>query len=81
MFEDPHVVANNLVVELDHPVVGKIKMANSPLKMSDAETGATTSSPALGQHTREFLAEIGFAPEQVQGFLSAGVVRAWAEGN
>jgi formyl-CoA transferase len=81
MFEDPHVVANNLVVELDHPVVGKIKMANSPLKMSDADTGASTSSPALGQHTREYLAEIGFTPEQVQGFLSAGVVRAWAEGN
>jgi crotonobetainyl-CoA:carnitine CoA-transferase CaiB-like acyl-CoA transferase len=30
MFEDPHVVANDLIVELDHPVVGKIKMANSP---------------------------------------------------
>jgi crotonobetainyl-CoA:carnitine CoA-transferase CaiB-like acyl-CoA transferase len=43
MFEDAHVVANNLVVELDHPVVGKIKMANSPLKMSGAETGAGTS--------------------------------------
>ena len=60
MFEDQHVIANNLVVELDHPVVGKIKMANSPLKMSAADTGATTAPPALGQHTREYLSEIGF---------------------
>jgi crotonobetainyl-CoA:carnitine CoA-transferase CaiB-like acyl-CoA transferase len=81
MFEDPHVVANNLVVELDHPVVGKIKMANSPLKMSGAETGATSSSPALGQHTRQYLSEIGFTPDEVNAFLSADVVRQWAPDN
>jgi len=80
MFEDAHVVANNLVVELDHPVVGKIKMANSPLKMSGAETGAGTSSPALGQHTRELLSELGFTQEDVAALVDSGVVREWRGG-
>ncbi|HEY7268461.1 MAG TPA: CoA transferase [Dehalococcoidia bacterium] len=77
MFEDPHVAANNLVVELDHPVVGKIKMANSPLKMSAADTGSSLSPPALGQHTREYLAEIGFAPDEIDALIGSDVVRAW----
>lgn len=77
LFEDPHVEANNLVVELEHPVVGRIKMANSPIRMSGAETGARTSSPALGQHTREFLAELGYSSAEVELFEAGGVVRAW----
>jgi formyl-CoA transferase len=80
MFEDAHVVANDLVVELDHPVVGKIKMANSPLKMSGAETGARTASPALGEHSREFLGELGFGAGEVAALLDRGVVREWRGG-
>jgi crotonobetainyl-CoA:carnitine CoA-transferase CaiB-like acyl-CoA transferase len=79
MFEDPHVVANNLVVELDHPVVGKIKMANSPLKMSAADTGASTSAPALGQHTREFLAQLAFTAAEIEDLLHGNVVREWRQ--
>jgi crotonobetainyl-CoA:carnitine CoA-transferase CaiB-like acyl-CoA transferase len=77
MFEDEHVRANNLIVELDHPVVGKIKMANSPLRLSDAETGSKTSSPALGQHTREFLAELGFTHGEIASLEDQGVVWTW----
>ncbi len=79
MFEDPHVVANELVVELDHPLVGKIKMANSPLKMSGAETGARTASPVLGQDTRRFLSELGFDAHQIDGFVAGDVVREWKQ--
>ncbi len=82
MFEDPHVRANNLVVELDHPIVGKIKMANSPLKMSGADTGADSASPALGQHTVEFLSQLGFSAQETAEYIAGGVVKVWrAEGN
>jgi crotonobetainyl-CoA:carnitine CoA-transferase CaiB-like acyl-CoA transferase len=77
MFEDEHVVANDLVIELEHPVVGKIKMANSPLRMSAAETGARTASPALGQHTREYLSELGFEGGEIEALVRGGVVREW----
>ncbi|HXH21180.1 MAG TPA: CoA transferase [Dehalococcoidia bacterium] len=77
MFEDEHVRVNNLIVELEHPVVGPIKMANSPLKMSGAETGAKSASPALGQHTREYLGELGFEAGEIEALLASGVVREW----
>jgi crotonobetainyl-CoA:carnitine CoA-transferase CaiB-like acyl-CoA transferase len=77
LFADPHVIANDLLVELDHPVVGKVKMANSPVRMSGAETGARTASPALGQHTREFLEEVGYSADEIGRLEEAGVIRSW----
>src|SRR5690606_13713441 len=57
VFVDPHVVENEMIVELEHSVVGKIRMPNSPVRMSDAETGSRKAAPALGEDTRSFLAE------------------------
>jgi crotonobetainyl-CoA:carnitine CoA-transferase CaiB-like acyl-CoA transferase len=67
------------MLEFDHPIVGKVRMANSPLRMSDADTGTTQPSPALGQHTREFLAELGYAEPEIDAFEREGVVRSWSK--
>jgi len=77
LFEDPQVIADELLVELDHPVMGKVRMANSPVRMSAAETGSRLSSPALGQHTREFLGELGYATDEIEAMLKASTVREW----
>jgi crotonobetainyl-CoA:carnitine CoA-transferase CaiB-like acyl-CoA transferase len=80
LYEDPHVVANDLIREFDHPVVGTVKMSNSPVRMSGADTGAGASSPALGQHTREFLTDLGFEPSQIDAWQASDLVRAWQPG-
>lgn len=77
MFADPQAEANDLFVDLDHPIVGPIKMANSPVKMSDADTGANLAPPALGQHTREALAEVGYSPDQIEQLERDRIVRSW----
>ena len=78
LFDDPHVAAEGLLVDLEHPVLGTVKMANSPVRMSGGETGTRRSSPALGQHTREFLAELGYSDAEVAELEAAKVVRSWA---
>jgi crotonobetainyl-CoA:carnitine CoA-transferase CaiB-like acyl-CoA transferase len=77
LFDDPQVVSQDLLVDLEHPIVGKVRMANSPLRMSEAETGSREPSPALGQHTRDFLEELGFSPEEAATFERSDVVRTW----
>lgn len=77
LFDDPQVEAMELLREFDHPVVGPVVMANSPLRMSGGETGTRRPSPALGQHTREVLRELGLPATEVEALIAAGVVRAW----
>jgi crotonobetainyl-CoA:carnitine CoA-transferase CaiB-like acyl-CoA transferase len=76
VFEDEQAAATNMIVELDHPVVGKIKMANSPLRMSEADTGSALASPALGQHTREVLSDLGYDSDAISRLEANGAVRA-----
>jgi len=76
LFEDPHVLAEDLLVDLEHPVLGTVKAANSPVRMSGGETGTRRASPALGQHTREFLAELGYTAAEVAALEAAKVVRS-----
>lgn len=76
LYEDPHVRAQNLIPELEHPLLGKIRVAGSPIKMSKAETGAKSASPTLGQHTRDVLTELGYAEEDIERLIQSRVIRA-----
>ena len=77
LFDDPQVKAMELLRTFDHAVLGPVVMANSPLRMSGGETGTRLPSPALGQHTREVLRELGFADDEIEGLIAAKAVRAW----
>jgi crotonobetainyl-CoA:carnitine CoA-transferase CaiB-like acyl-CoA transferase len=75
LYEDPQVKAQDLLAEFDHPIVGKIKQIGSPIKMSKNDTTAKTPSPALGQQTREVLAELGYSGEEIDALIRQRVVK------
>ncbi|KKZ62567.1 hypothetical protein EMCG_02974 [[Emmonsia] crescens] len=50
-----HVLARGMVVEVDHPTCGPMKLVNTPIKYSDATPGIRTPPPTLGQHSDELL--------------------------
>lgn len=77
LFDDPQVQAMELLREFEHPVVGPVVMANSPLRMSGGETGTRRPSPALGQHSREVLREVGYSDAEIEELIARQVVRAW----
>ena len=55
---DPQIAAREMVVEVEHPVAGKYRMAGSPIKMSAAPKTYYAPAPLLGQHTREILSSL-----------------------
>lgn len=75
LFEDEQVLANNLVVELEHSVVGRIKMVGPVITMSETPLEARSASPALGEHTEEILTALGYSPAQVEELRKKGVTR------
>jgi CoA:oxalate CoA-transferase len=66
VMEDPQVLARDMIVEVDHPVAGHLKMAGVPIKMSETQGSVRTHAPLLGQHTEEILKELlGMSTEEI----------------
>ena len=58
VFNDPHIIARHMVVEIDHPTEGKIKHVEIPFRLSDTPGKIRSTAPAMGQHTQEILTKI-----------------------
>lgn len=70
-----HTKARNMVVEMEHPGVGPIKMVNTPVKFSESKPSIRTPPPLLGQHTDEVLVDIlGYSAEQVAAYKEKGAI-------
>lgn len=73
---DPQVKARRMVVDVEHPRIGPMKMLGLPVKSDGALTEIRQPAPLLGQHTREVLQELGFQDAEAAAMLAAGVVKA-----
>jgi crotonobetainyl-CoA:carnitine CoA-transferase CaiB-like acyl-CoA transferase len=58
VFEDPHTLAREMIVEIEHPVEGTIKALGIPVKLSDTPGAVRRPAPLLGEHTEEILREV-----------------------
>ena len=74
LFDDDHLRARDMIVEVSHPQRGSFKTVGSPLKLSDSEV-EITSSPLLGQHTAEVLHQVmGYGQEEIEKLRQEGAI-------
>ncbi len=73
VFDDPQVQANDLVARLEHRDVGPLRMVGPLANFSETPL-EPTPPPALGQHTDQVLAELGFTPVEIEGWRQRGAL-------
>ncbi|MBN1690881.1 MAG: CoA transferase [Dehalococcoidia bacterium] len=64
--DDPQLRSRQMIMEKEHPVLGKIKQLGNPLKLSDTPAQFKTYCPMPGEHTDEILGEMGYSVAQIQ---------------
>jgi formyl-CoA transferase len=55
--DDPQTHINEMLVEIDHPVLGPLTLVGSPVHLSDAPLRVRHAPPRLGEHTAEIIEE------------------------
>lgn len=70
---DPQVQARDMVIEVDHPVIGPMRTIGPGAKFSAFDYTVRSPAPWLGQHTEEVLRAAGLTDHEVAGLFADGV--------
>jgi len=74
-WKDQHINSREMITEVDHPLLGKIKAINFPLKMSKTPGKVLSAAPLLGQHQREIVMSLlGYSQEEFDKLVQGGVI-------
>lgn len=71
---DPHTLAREMVVELDHPVEGRVRALGIPVKLSETAGTIRRVPPQLGEHTDEILRAAGYSAAEIALLRDEGAV-------
>ncbi|MDY6854955.1 MAG: CaiB/BaiF CoA-transferase family protein [Thermodesulfobacteriota bacterium] len=71
---DPHVRHREMLLDMEHPVEGKMTTIGFPFKFSGTPASIRTPSPTLGQHTDEILKKMGYQDNEIKDLQAKGVI-------
>lgn len=61
--DDPQTAINDMLLEMDHPLLGTFTVVGSPVHLSDAPVHIRRTPPRLGEHTDEIVREFNLTVE------------------
>ena len=73
--EHPVIKANDLIIELDHPIAGKIRQTRPAARFSKSSVEPGRGAPTLGEHNAEVLAELGLSDDEISVLKTDGIIR------
>ena len=75
VFNDPHVQAREMVINLEDLEGNKIKHIGLPVKLSDTPGNISYIAPKLGEHSKDILLEYGFSELDISKFISKNIIK------
>ena len=63
-----------MIVEYDHPEVGKVRLPGNPIKMTGLAEVISNPAPLLGEHTDDILKELGYDAEKIAALHESNIV-------
>jgi crotonobetainyl-CoA:carnitine CoA-transferase CaiB-like acyl-CoA transferase len=73
LLDDPQIAANELIVESDHPAVGRVRQTRPAARFDRTPAEIRRPAPTLGQHTDEVLADLGLTDSEIAKLRESGV--------
>ena len=64
--KDPQVIEQGALVEVEHPIAGKMRMPKPPFNFFNQNDFPKSHAPILGQHNREVLSELGVEEKELK---------------
>jgi CoA:oxalate CoA-transferase len=74
VFKDPQILAQNMVMNVDHPGHGIVQMLGFPVKFSNTQCQVRRPAPRLGEHSDEILTELGYTASDREAWRKEGVI-------
>ncbi len=74
VFRDPQILQQQMVMDVEQPGYGIVRMLGFPIKFSDSPCRVRRPAPRLGEHSDEILGELGFAVVEREAWRQSGVV-------
>jgi len=74
VFGDPQILDQEMVIDVDQPGRGAIKMLGFPMKLSNNPCRVRRPAPEIGAHTEEVLTDLGFSPIEIGKLRASGVI-------
>ena len=71
----PQVQARGMLVDVPHPIIGSLRMPNTPVRLSRTPGGIKGTAPAVGEHTDAILSRfLGLETGQLAKLREQGVI-------
>ena len=74
VIKDPQIIDREMIVEVEHPIAGIVKVPGIPIKFSETPGEINRCAPLLGEHTREVLKEVlGYDENRIKSLFEYGI--------